>query len=1428
MKITRNQLNFKGVKELTGCLARNDEQIEFINKEIKLLKELIEFNILKGIDENKSQSLFDAVIAAVEKAGLDVEHELLIQFIRTTSAIIESTAAILPEMISLLTVLIKSFSNCDKSELIRYCCLINKFEKTDDKTLTQWIKILTVLGENVEAEKADLLFDVQSRLEIHSVLLEDISSLFNYPPYPTLDVFSAKLHEYSRELKLYIDSFDRDPTGTRASKVNQEGILLKTREQILNEQFDASQIQEVVAKIQSVDNGAGLSCKEQYELAQQVVFINAIGKDFPLKTANANYTDLTQLGRDKLQELSDFLITEMRRLDISKEDKLRTQLKLVAVMREQYFRCTGLFFDTTQMISLLLSLHHQEQNVLLEVSPNENSSAPPAAVLAAMQWVLAAGGTVDVCFANHRLIAQGYLEKGDRDFFTYLGIPSSVVEANSEFGTYQVGGINFSTLSDLTSYRSHAAIEDEELSIDRYGYPVSSHLILNNIDFSNVDDRTLSQFSSLFDDYKGKGRVVRITEIEGTTGEVVGQTSRFDMDAGYRIFLARKSLQEELNTQISANGRREEEAVKQHVIQSVSNIQQVVLNQLEEWQAFLHLIYPKSEWRQLDNELFVQRSELIDSLKRQWIQCLEESDPDKMYTNPYVRRDVFQRLQTRELEKTIQAYEKSVSSIWNLNRDQLKAKTENRFSEGSVNALRCKYLEEVNLSEQIKWSKLSARLKKKEAAQEKKRNHRHLESAVEVTGAMLSYHDGDLEPYRLAFVNSQLKLWIRDISKEINNSSLPASVKQGLIERADNADNFLALELLLIDYESRWLDKEKLSEKFRMQPIISDMLKVYQLAGFEEHKELQILKETYLDNTAAQIIHHLDKTLAWAKPENRGPWYWIERSAVKIAANEILALVNEVKQARDSSSKQAAIKKLYKALCKHQAQLEDVWIFSFGHKNTRDLIHQTLNTMDGLTVLGRDEGALDINFIQECKEEAQYYLLQEKFNSILEEFEKNNSQILNANFEWQEVKRQLQQRQNENCKVYTLNEMYYVLCKKINELSISYSLLREPLVQLRGMIRTLWNGFQEKHQDIMDESKYFDFKAQKIKEDLEGIEGYSVFNVKVKKGYTGFNEYVELIIEGEGTSGLFEGFMQYKSRLTELTEAYRQLEFSLQQNKLELRNLDRIHAKQLPFLKDRVKGNIEVELFPEQCRSKVKEILTLKGWLNGQIPEDLSQFPENMQNHFLDRNTLKNMDRNTMTMEQIDQIKDCQLKADLVELYNKMHKIDEERSKSWFSTVTRRIVDLIPSMFRQEETEDDWRYQFKELQGRSDSILQSSLTKKIMTKYDALINELVLIQRNLVQQLDSGNKKIQFLKDKILEEKRKTNVIIKRFDNLNDFYDFETKLKRFKAVPPIAPVNGVQIESKNRILSYGEGAFSNPEAELQTDSVMQPPMVFNI
>lgn len=75
--------------------------------------------------------------------------------------------------------------------------------------------------------------------------------------------------------------------------------------------------------------------------------------------------------------------------------------------------------------------------------------------------------------------------------------------------------------------------------------------------------------------------------------------------------------------------RNEDIAVERHYIQTVSSIQQVVLQQFQEWKEFLHLVYPKSEWRTLDAELLVQRDDLILALSHQWGECLEHSDSQK-------------------------------------------------------------------------------------------------------------------------------------------------------------------------------------------------------------------------------------------------------------------------------------------------------------------------------------------------------------------------------------------------------------------------------------------------------------------------------------------------------------------------------------------------------------------------------------------------------------------------------------------------------------------------------------------------------------------------------------------------------------------------------------------------------------------------------
>lgn len=75
--------------------------------------------------------------------------------------------------------------------------------------------------------------------------------------------------------------------------------------------------------------------------------------------------------------------------------------------------------------------------------------------------------------------------------------------------------------------------------------------------------------------------------------------------------------------------RNEDIAVERHYIQTISSVQHVVLQQFQEWKEFLHLVYPKSEWRTLDAELLAQRDDLILALSEQWGECLKHSNPQK-------------------------------------------------------------------------------------------------------------------------------------------------------------------------------------------------------------------------------------------------------------------------------------------------------------------------------------------------------------------------------------------------------------------------------------------------------------------------------------------------------------------------------------------------------------------------------------------------------------------------------------------------------------------------------------------------------------------------------------------------------------------------------------------------------------------------------
>ncbi len=1648
------------------------------------LKKMIGLKSLVDVDKKHSEDLFDALINGIKKAGSDVNEQLLQDVINKTTSIIQAKADV-PSLVPLLTLLMKTCTKCDKDGLGRYYNLVSKLESIEDSDLNHWAKILIVLGERATDKNIHHLLDVHAGLELNQESLQQIAKLFDYPPYPKMEPFIQVLNGYVKDLMIYVDAFDKDPQSGRAPQKNAFNMTLKDSSQVLDEQFDTSQISRVIAEISNIVEGTPLSGQEQYDLAQQITYINAIGRDKPLAlvvdptTQQIKvYKDLTKVSRAELRELSDTLITVIRKPHLDVDEKLKAQLRLLAVLREQYFRVTGKLVDTTQLIAILMSLKNQQYNMLFEMDTKEGNESIAAALLTVMQWVDADGGTVAVCADNRGLMVQSYKDHA-KDFFTSLGIVSGSIEAGSPKGTYQVGGINYSTVGDLALYRSRAQVENENLTAYKDGHPVSSNLILYGSDFSELNERTLfhlarrpegdeegennpyawiyplinefinqekfktltpgkgwsevrdvgqlkefldrhaltsqhkTQLNSLpdtkfnlwinaaieaqrfvegedfvispsktarhsaipinqkvhqdgltfmvhqflharlqkehpdwefvidpemdcidsvstkefIDDYKKQGRIISISRTLGRKDELDEQCGKFDMKVACKIpshqknkreklvkkvivnkeahvravaeainqardgqpvviiakdayevkllerelkahfskkniaaftgtesvterkkwiqnesgkqntitiatsfrrlstdfdtrhpkgFLAIQTYLDARNTQQIINGlagndkpgkyiaiyeehgtflsqscfyrtkgsrkkmlaaltelqrqQREEVAVEHHYLQTVSSVQQVVLQQFQEWKEFLHLIYPKSEWRALDAELLIQRDNLIRSLSEQWVECLEHSDPQKAYPNPYVRRDANKKLQTIELDEAVAAYEITVRSIWDQQRALLKAKAKSVLVEDSVNALHCHYLDGVSLSEQLHLNRLAARESKKEMLAEKKKARRYVESGLEVNGAMLRFADGDVEVYRDAFAKSQVKLFAADISHIIkNNPYLTKTVRSILVDQVTNATNLDILVGLLVDYANIYLPEDQFTEKYAMQPVIQELLRVYKQAGLEETSELRELKTIYFDQVAAELIDDLETTLSWAKKKNRGLGYWLERTAVTDAANAILGAVDVLKKAETLPEQQIAMRNLYKVLAKHEAQLDGVWIFSFGHKNTRTLIKETIATLDGLTAIGSDENELDAEFIHDCKEESLSAVMIGKLDSAIRVMEEAEIS-LQKNADWKAIKDALAVTQTENNTIYAFYEMYYFLLTKVEELAKKRSKLQEPVTRLRGEVRNLCEAFSQDHQELLHTSKYLTCKAEKLKEKLNGLNGFNVRNVKLKEGSNGFSTYFDLVIEGSGSHPLFHDFTQYNSRAHELTKKREALKLKLAQANEQVLTLDRLIKEQLPLLKFEEKIKASAEQFPKQFQRQVNEILVLKGWVVDQMPGDLSSFSENVRNSFLDRELIKTFKFPNLQAEEIDKIQDLILKIGFRDLHERM--VEGTKPK----TILGSLSSYVSSYVFTPENMEDWRLEFSELVNRPARNLQYTLRPDIEKKQNVLSGQLDKLHQQTVGQTQSLKQQIAFLNEKIDEEEQKSGVYAMRITNVAELFEFEKQL----------------------------------------------------
>jgi len=419
-----------------------------------LIKEII--HLLSSMGENDSTELFQNLVQQIQTFWQQN-----------------------PNLGSLCTALLKKVSveNLTR-DLNHYAVILNQLTALNPYKRELLSDILNGLAHSKKDDTVTLpvLVDITKGLVRRSDDdLRTVKGLFASVPLPVAQTLNAALLEHGSErLKTYCSNFDTNPFG----KMNE------TRP--LETHFATHRIKAALQSLKDLMNEADLPHNLQLIFARQLTFIETLGYTDPLKPDDYNgLKQLTSLSRNALKDRATALMQSMRNLDsLPAKERELTQLELLAYLREIYFRTSGKFLNTSQMLMLLVDMYAHENNLMMGIRTGEGKSLTTP-LLVVMQW--AKGGTLDVFTANRTLLRKDYENSWD-PFFTFLEIKSSLITSQTPTSAYVLGGINSTTLEDMALFRLAAKVADLEHLVQD-GNPI--HYVIDESDDALLDQTTL-------------------------------------------------------------------------------------------------------------------------------------------------------------------------------------------------------------------------------------------------------------------------------------------------------------------------------------------------------------------------------------------------------------------------------------------------------------------------------------------------------------------------------------------------------------------------------------------------------------------------------------------------------------------------------------------------------------------------------------------------------------------------------------------------------------------------------------------------------------------------------------------------------------------------------------------------------------------------
>lgn len=1031
-----------------------------------------------------------------------------------------------------------------------------------------------------------------------------------------------------------------------------------------------------------------------------------------------------------------------------------------------------------------------------------------------------------------------------RDLYNKLGSPAA-------------GQIEGKELQIITGEESE---EERQRMIEKAGQPnvftISTSLLGRGTDIDPKHDDGLFVIQAYLDTERNTRQIIGRAARNGKVGQYVAiyDENGIPHRQQFGSLMKMSSAEREKTLKKIQKIMNQEAAVERHFIQEVAMIQQVAMKQFDEWQGFLNHLHSEPERKELKKSLLLMREGLIAQLTEQWRLRLEESDPKKEYPNPYIRRDPKGKLITQDLNAALKSFEEDTARIWTETCVKLSKKTDNKLTV-PVEQLRAEYMLQIDFSEQLKLSKFNAREERKATIKEQELTLRRIESGLDPDAAVLRFGgtDGVLEEMRQRSAWTQLKLIANNFNDVVQRTSLKDQLSIAPLDGEKAQDN-KTLEDTFTRFAEVFKQFEKdgsLSEKNRMQPVVVEFLAVYKQFGVlfayeAEHSEIgpgenevqslpQImgkLQTDYIDTVANQLANDLDQVFSWAK-EQKGFFYFIERTAVKKAVAEIFTATGALENA-GPEEKQEKIKVLYRLLQKHQAKLEGLWIPSFGHKNTRDLIKNTLRTFDDLARVAD----LPPTFRAECREEALFDVHFEKYSSLIDETdkkiqqkypEKDQSQAAKkAREDWNAIKAEIEDIHQNNKNLYAFSEIDQCLARHKRILQNSSSPLIKFLQELIYKLLPKSEEVSEQYPEVMDNSRYLSNKAEQVQKTLTGLQDVdSVKHVSIKHGHTGFSEYFDLVVEGAGTEAVFKDFTRYNTMLDSFTA-------QLQSKKNDGRILREKHTNLHQYLETKISKPITGEQpvlpigegLPEQFNETVRKINTHINLSNSDgVLNDNESFSVEARRHISNRTLVsdltahnypgilqnctdestkrifaeyfKNFSENTKVVKMLEKTKTALL-TQLEEAERAKEKKEKGGIINFLSTLASDDPEKVKVKIEENAKElQAARYKvnldlLKQTEiDRLDKQARSTFKEQLIAEITSLHDQLSEYRGEMAKDIEVLNPQITYLDAMICEEKGKSSVMMRRFESLDELLEYEAALK---AMPKRAMQEEVRLD----------------------------------